>query len=82
MRSQTETEEISSRYVFGLLITVATRPKARTTFIRSNNGVMGSNPIRAWLSVCVLLFCLCCSVCRQRPCEVLIPRPRTPTNYV
>jgi hypothetical protein len=26
--------------------------------------------------------CLCCSVCRQRPCDGLIPRSRSPTDYI
>jgi hypothetical protein len=44
-------------------------------------------PLRAWMfGVCVCararLFCLYCPVCRQRPCDGLIPRPRNPTDYV
>jgi hypothetical protein len=30
---------------------------------RSITGIVGSNPTRG-ISVCVRLFCLCCSVCR------------------
>jgi hypothetical protein len=26
------------------------------------------------------ILCLCCLVCRQRPCDGLIPRPRSPTD--
>jgi hypothetical protein len=32
--------------------------------------------------LCVFILCLCCSVCRHRPCDELIPRPRSPTNCV
>jgi hypothetical protein len=40
-------------------------------------------PLKAWISVlCAFILCLCCSVCRQRPCDGLIPRPRRPTDYV
>jgi hypothetical protein len=28
------------------------------------------------------ILCLCGSVCRMRPCDGLIPRPRSPTNSV
>jgi hypothetical protein len=31
--------------------------------------------------LCAFILCLCCSVCRQRPCYGLIPRPRSPTNW-
>jgi hypothetical protein len=34
-------------------------------------------PFDAWM--CVLLFCLCCPVCRQRSCNWLIFFPRSPT---
>jgi uncharacterized membrane protein len=30
--------------------------------------------------LCVFILCLC-SVCRYRPCDLLIPRPRSPTIY-
>jgi hypothetical protein len=26
------------------------------------------------------VLCLCCPVCRYRPCDGLIPRPRSPTD--
>jgi hypothetical protein len=63
-------EEISSRYVFGLLIIEPTRSKVLTAFTRSNTGVMGS------------FILLCCYVCRQRSLDCLISRPGTPTNFV
>jgi hypothetical protein len=28
------------------------------------------------------ILCLCCSVCRKRPCDGLIPHPRSPTDCV
>jgi hypothetical protein len=39
--------------------------------------------LKAWMSVLgELILCLCCCVCRYRPCDVLIPRPRSlPTVY-
>jgi hypothetical protein len=33
-----------------------------------------------WL--CVFIPCLCSPVCRQPPCDVLIPRPRSATDVV
>jgi hypothetical protein len=32
--------------------------------------------------LCAFILCLCCPVCRWRPCEWLIPRPRSPTDCV
>jgi hypothetical protein len=32
--------------------------------------------------LCAFILCLCCSVCRLRPCVGLIPRPRSPTDCV
>jgi hypothetical protein len=41
-----------------LPITVAMRSKAWTVFIRSNTGILGSNP--TWgMDVCMHLFCVC-----------------------
>jgi hypothetical protein len=34
-------------------ITVATRSKAWTAFARSNAGIVGQTPIKAWMSVCI-----------------------------
>jgi hypothetical protein len=34
-------------------ITVAARSKAVTVFARSDAGIVGSNPLKAWMSVCV-----------------------------
>jgi hypothetical protein len=40
-------------------------------------------PLKAWMSVlCAFILCLCCSVCRYRFCDGLIPRPRSPTDYI
>jgi hypothetical protein len=38
--------------------------------------------LKAWMSVCAFILRLCCPVCRQRPCDGLIPCPRSPTNCV
>jgi hypothetical protein len=32
--------------------------------------------------LCAFILCLCCSVCRQRPCDWLITRSRSPTDCV
>jgi hypothetical protein len=38
-------------------------------------------PLKTWMSIlCALILGLCCSVCRQRPCDWLIPHPRSPTD--
>jgi hypothetical protein len=63
-------------------ITAAARSKARTVFARSNAGVVGSNIIRG-MDVCVHLICVCdVMLCRQQPCDGLIPRPGSPTDCV
>jgi hypothetical protein len=31
---------------------------------------------------CAFILCLCCPVCRQRPCDGLITRPISPTICV
>jgi hypothetical protein len=33
------------------------------------------------MSVCAFILCLCCPVCRYRPCDWLIGIPRSPTIY-
>jgi hypothetical protein len=62
-------------------VTVAARSKARTVFVGSDAGIMGSNPTQGMDVWCVYAFimCLCCPVFRQRPCDGLITRPRSPT---
>jgi hypothetical protein len=32
--------------------------------------------------LCAFILCLCCSVCRKRPCDGLIPHPRSPADCV
>jgi hypothetical protein len=32
--------------------------------------------------LCGFILCLCCSVCRQRPCDGLIPRSKSPNDCV
>jgi hypothetical protein len=44
---------------------------------------MGSNPTPSMdRCLCAHILGLCCSACRQRPCDGLIPRPRSPTDCV
>jgi hypothetical protein len=45
-----------------VLITAATRSKARTVFVRYNAGIRGSNPTQG-MNVCVRLFCVCFVLC-------------------
>jgi hypothetical protein len=40
------------------------------------------NLLKSWMSVCAFILCLCFSVCRRRPCDGLISRPRSPTVCV
>jgi hypothetical protein len=49
-------------------ITVAARSEAWTVCARSNTGIVGSNSTHG-MDVCAVL-------CRLRPCDGLIPRPR------
>jgi hypothetical protein len=39
-------------------------------------------PLETWMSVYAFILCLCCFVCRWRPCDGLISRPRGPTHCV
>jgi hypothetical protein len=57
-------------------ITVAVRSKAGNVFSRSNTGIVGSK--HGYL--CVRLFCVYVVLCRYRPCDWLIARPRSPTD--
>jgi hypothetical protein len=62
----------------GSPITVA----ARYVFVRSNTGIVGSNPTRG-MDVCMRLFCVCVVLCVSSGLATgLIPRPRSPTGYV
>jgi hypothetical protein len=47
---------------FVMSITVAARSKARTVFVHSNAGIVGSNPTQG-MDVCVSLFCVCVVLC-------------------
>jgi hypothetical protein len=53
----------------------AARSKAWTVFARLNAGIVGSNPTEG-MDVCVYSE----FVCRQRPCDGPITRPRSPTD--
>jgi hypothetical protein len=56
-------------------MTAATRSSAARTL-----GLWVRIPLKAWMSAFIL--CLCCSVCRYRFCDELVPRPRSPTDYL
>jgi hypothetical protein len=45
-------------------------------FERSNPEIVSSNPTRGIMSVCI--YSVCVVLCRWRPCDGLIPRPRSP----
>jgi hypothetical protein len=65
-----------------LPVTVAERSKACIVFARSEAGIVGFESHSghgSLMCVCVFL-CLCCPVFRQRPCDELITRPRSPTD--
>jgi hypothetical protein len=53
-----------------------------SAFARSNAGIVGSIALKAWMSGCAFILCLCCPVCRSRPCDGLITRPRCPAVCV
>jgi hypothetical protein len=62
-------------------VTVGEQSKTCTVFARSEAKIVGSNPTQGmddWY-VYVFIVCLCCPVFRQRPCDELITRPRSPT---
>jgi hypothetical protein len=56
-------------------ITVAAPSKAWNIFARSNSGIVDSNPNQG-MDVCIYSV----FVCRQRPCDRLIIRLKSPTN--
>jgi hypothetical protein len=56
---------------------MAARSKAWTIFARLNTGIVGSNPTQG-----TFILCLCCSVCRYRPCDGLIPGPKSPADCI
>jgi hypothetical protein len=55
------------------MVTVAERSKACTVFPRSEAGIVGSNPTQG-----MDVWCLCTG--RERPCDELITRPRSPSD--
>jgi hypothetical protein len=67
----------------GTPVTIAERSKLCTVFARSEAGIGGSNPtygMDVWF-VYVFILCLCYPVFRQRLCDGLITRPRSPTVF-
>jgi hypothetical protein len=53
---------------------------AWTVFVRSDAVIVSSNPASGIDVWCVRLLCLCWPVCRKRPCDGLICRPRNLTD--
>jgi hypothetical protein len=73
--------EIYVRHQYLPPITVTARPKTWIVFARSNTGIVGSN-VTGGMALCVYsVFVLSC-VCKQRPYEGLIHRPRSTTDRV
>jgi hypothetical protein len=62
--------------IISLPITVAARSEAWTSSPARRLGSWVRIPFHAWRSVCVYF------VCKYRPCEGLIPCPKSPTDYV
>jgi hypothetical protein len=59
-------------------VTVAAPSKTLTVSARSNAGIPGSNPTQGRMSeLCAFILWV-----GKRPCEGLIPRPRSPTDCV
>jgi hypothetical protein len=52
-----------------------------TVFACSNSGVLSSNPTRG-MGVCLYSVFFFLVLCRERPCEGPIPRPRGPTDFL
>jgi hypothetical protein len=65
-------------YTKSLPITVAARSKAR--LLEHWNRVFEYHLRHGCL--CAFVLCFCYSVCRQRPCDKLILRPRSQTDCV
>jgi hypothetical protein len=53
-------------------LSVAARSEVWTVFASSNTGIVGSNHTQG-MDVCMRLFCVSFVLCRQRPCDGLIP---------
>jgi hypothetical protein len=64
-------------------LTVAEQSKAYPIFVRSETGIMGSNPTQVMddYYMYVFILCLCCLVFRYRPCDELITRSGSPTGF-
>jgi hypothetical protein len=54
--------------------------KKCNVFDSSKSGILGI-PLEAGMFYSPF-FCICIVLCRQRPCDGLIPRLRSPTNYL
>jgi hypothetical protein len=65
--------ELHGRFI---LLIYYLRRHCRSQLLRSNTGIVSSNPIQD-MDVCLRLFCICVALCRYG----LIARPRSLTNY-
>jgi hypothetical protein len=65
--------DLNFLFIYALTaIAAAARSTVGTASVLTNAGVVASDPSRE-MDACVHLFCLCCPMCRQRPCDRLIP---------
>jgi hypothetical protein len=58
-------------------ITTASRLEASTVCCHSSAGIVGSSPAR-FTDVTSAFLLICFVLCRERPCDRLIPFPRSP----
>jgi hypothetical protein len=58
-------------------ITVAERSKGELPSVTRTLALWVRISLKAWISMCEFILCLCSPVCRQRPCDRLITRPRS-----
>jgi hypothetical protein len=55
-----------------LPITAAARFKTRSAFAPPITGIVDSKPTQG-MDVCLFLYCVCDVLCRQRPCDGVLP---------
>jgi hypothetical protein len=63
-------------------VTVTARSKAWTVFVHLNTGIVCSNPTKGMDVLYAFILCLCWPLCRYRPCNGLITRPRSRTDCI
>jgi hypothetical protein len=61
------------------IITMDTEESQWPRDLRHEIGIVGSNRTQG-MDVCPHFFCVCVVLFKQRPCDGLIPRPRSPTD--